>query len=84
MLVGLGERTLYHKAIGQRAVVPSAEPMALDTVFDLASLTKVVVTTTSIMILIDEGRIGLNDRVLPPSFRGLSVTARAPSPSAIC
>ncbi len=63
VLVGLGERTLYHKAIGQLAVMPSAEPMALDTVFDLASLTKVVVTTTSIMILIDEGRIGLNDRV---------------------
>jgi uncharacterized protein YbbC (DUF1343 family)/CubicO group peptidase (beta-lactamase class C family) len=63
VLVGLGERTLYHKAIGRRAVVPSPEPMTPDTVFDLASLTKVVVTTTSVMILIDEGRIGLNDRV---------------------
>ena len=63
MLVGLGERTLYHKAIGQRAVVPSPEPMTPDTIFDLASLTKVVATTTSVMILVDEGRIGLNDRV---------------------
>src|SRR5688500_1124125 len=42
VLVGLGERTLYHQAIGQRAVVPSGEPMTPDTIFDLASLTKVV------------------------------------------
>ena len=63
VLVGLGERTLYHQAIGRRAVVPSAEAMTPETIFDLASLTKVVATTTSVMILIDEGKIGLNDRV---------------------
>ena len=63
VLVGLGDRTVYQKAIGQRAVVPSAEPMTIDTIFDLASLTKVVATTTSVMILVDEGKIGLNDRV---------------------
>src|SRR4029453_3048848 len=63
VLVGLGERTLYHTAIGQRAVGPSPEPMTPDTIFDLASLTKVVATTTSVMILIDEGKLGLNDPV---------------------
>ena len=63
VLVGIGERTLYHQAIGQRAVVPTPEPMTLDTIFDVASLTKVVATTTSVMILIDEGKIGLDDRV---------------------
>ncbi len=63
VLIGRGERTLSHKAIGQRAVVPSPELMTLDTIFDLASLTKVVATTTSVMILIEEGKIGLNDRV---------------------
>ena len=63
VLVGRGERTLYHKAIGQRAVVPSPELMTLDTIFDLASLTKVVATTTSVMILVEEGKVGLNDRV---------------------
>jgi uncharacterized protein YbbC (DUF1343 family)/CubicO group peptidase (beta-lactamase class C family) len=63
VLVGLGDRTLYQKAIGQRSVAPAAEPMTLDTVFDLASLTKVVATTTSVMILIEEGRIRLDDRV---------------------
>ena len=63
VLVGQGDRTLYHRAIGQRSVVPAAEPMTLDTIFDLASLTKVVATTTSVMILIEEGKIALNDRV---------------------
>ena len=63
VLVGQGERTLYQKAIGQRSVAPSAEPMTLDTIFDLASLTKVVATTTSVMILVEEGKIALNDRV---------------------
>ena len=84
VLVGLGDRTLYHKAIGQRALVPSPEPMTLDTIFDLASLTKVVATTTSVMILIEEGKIGLNDRVCGLHSRVSSATARATSRSAIC
>ena len=63
VLIGQGDRTVYHEAIGQRAIVPSPEPMTLDTIFDLASLTKVVATTTSVMMLVEEGKIGLNDRV---------------------
>src|SRR5687767_172465 len=63
VLVGRGDRILYQKAIGHRAVVPDPEPMTLDTVFDLASLTKVVATTTSVMILIEEGKVRLTDRV---------------------
>jgi uncharacterized protein YbbC (DUF1343 family) len=63
LLVGHGNRTVYLKAYGRRAVTPSAEPMTLDTIFDVASLTKPVATTTSVMILIEEGRIRLNDRV---------------------
>ena len=35
VLVGRGDRVLYQKAIGNRALVPGAEPMTLDTVFDL-------------------------------------------------
>jgi uncharacterized protein YbbC (DUF1343 family)/CubicO group peptidase (beta-lactamase class C family) len=63
VLVGRGERTVYQKAYGRRAVTPQAEPMTLDTIFDLASLTKVVATATSVMILIEDGKIRLNDRV---------------------
>jgi len=63
VLVGRGDRTLYQKAIGHRALLPAPEPMTLDTMFDLASLTKVVATTTSVMILIEEGKLRLSDRV---------------------
>ena len=63
VLIGRGERVLYHKAIGNRALVPAVEPMSLDTMFDLASLTKVVATTTSVMMLVERGKLRLNDRV---------------------
>jgi len=63
LLVGRGDEILYRKAYGNRALVPQTEPMTLDTVFDMASVTKVVATTTSVMILVEEGKIRLNDRV---------------------
>jgi uncharacterized protein YbbC (DUF1343 family) len=63
VLVGRGDRILYQKAIGNRALVPAIEAMTLDTIFDLASLTKVVATTTSVMILVEQGKIRLSDRV---------------------
>jgi uncharacterized protein YbbC (DUF1343 family)/CubicO group peptidase (beta-lactamase class C family) len=71
VLVGQNEQILYRKAFGHRAVVPDLEPMTVDTVFDLASLTKVVATTTSIMQLVEAGRISLDDPVARhiPEFR---------------
>ena len=63
VLVGQGDRTIYEKAFGFRATVPAEEPMTLDTVFDLASLTKVVGTTTAVMTLVEQGRVRLNDPV---------------------
>jgi uncharacterized protein YbbC (DUF1343 family)/CubicO group peptidase (beta-lactamase class C family) len=63
VLVGRGDATLYEAAFGNRAVQPSVEPMTLDTIFDMASLTKILATTTSVMILVEDGKIRLNDRV---------------------
>jgi uncharacterized protein YbbC (DUF1343 family)/CubicO group peptidase (beta-lactamase class C family) len=63
VFVGRGDKVLYQKAIGRRAVLPSPEPMTVDTIFDLASLTKVIATTTSVMKLIEDGRVRLSDRV---------------------
>jgi uncharacterized protein YbbC (DUF1343 family)/CubicO group peptidase (beta-lactamase class C family) len=63
VLVGRGDVIVYHQAFGQRAIRPSPEPMTEDTIFDLASLTKVVATTTSVMRLVEEGRIRLADPV---------------------
>jgi uncharacterized protein YbbC (DUF1343 family)/CubicO group peptidase (beta-lactamase class C family) len=63
ILIGQNEQILYRKAFGHRAVVPALEPMTVDTIFDLASLTKVVATTTGIMQLVETGRISLDDPV---------------------
>src|SRR5262245_19112311 len=59
VLVGQGDRVVYARATGSRALVPSVEPMTLDTVFDVASLTKVVATMPSILKLWEQGRIDL-------------------------
>ena len=56
LLVGHHGRVVYRRAFGYRSLEPSREPMTLDTIFDLASLTKCVATTTSIMKLVQQGR----------------------------
>ena len=62
VLIGRGDRIVYRNALGRRSVDPS-EPMTDDTIFDLASLTKVVATTTSVMQLVEQGRVRLRDPV---------------------
>jgi uncharacterized protein YbbC (DUF1343 family)/CubicO group peptidase (beta-lactamase class C family) len=54
---------VYRKAYGARALEPKREAMTLDTVFDVASLTKVIVTTTAVMQLVEQGKVRLNDLV---------------------
>ena len=56
-------RVLYRRAFGQRQVEPTAEPMTMDTVFDLASLTKPVATATSVMQLIGDGLLSPHQKV---------------------
>jgi len=55
---------LYRRAFGQRQVEPTAEPMTMDTVFDLASLTKPVATATSVMQLIGDGLLSPQQKVV--------------------
>jgi len=63
VVVGHAGEIVYERAFGARAVDGPTEAMTSDTIFDLASLTKVVATTTSVMILVEEGRLRLRDRV---------------------
>ena len=63
VVVGRGDTVVWRKAYGQRTVTPAPEPMTLDTVFDIASLTKVVATTPAVMKLIEDGKIRLTDPV---------------------
>jgi uncharacterized protein YbbC (DUF1343 family)/CubicO group peptidase (beta-lactamase class C family) len=61
VLVGCRGQVVWRKAYGSRALEPAREAMTADTIFDLASLTKVVATATSIMILVERGKIRLSD-----------------------
>ena len=72
LVVGHDGKVIYRKAYGQRALIPKGEPMTVDTIFDAASLTKVVATTSSVMKLFEEGKIRLNDPVTKylPEFQG--------------
>lgn len=63
VLVGHKGKIVFRKAYGNRSLVPTVEKMTVDTIFDVASLTKVVATTTSVMILVERGQIRLNDTI---------------------
>src|SRR3569832_2330878 len=72
VLVGRKGRVVWRKAYGARTLEPAREEMTPDTIFDLASLTKIVATATSIMILVERGKLRLNDPVSVhiPELRG--------------
>ena len=53
LLVGQPGKILHRKAYGHRALVPRREGITLDTIFDVASLTKIVATTSAVMALFE-------------------------------
>ncbi len=61
VLIGRREGVVYRRAFGLRQLKPTELPMTEDTVFDLASLTKPVATATSVMILVDRGKLSLDE-----------------------
>jgi CubicO group peptidase (beta-lactamase class C family) len=63
---------VYEKAYGERSLVPNREPMTEDTIFDMASLTKVEATTPAVMLLIQRGQVKLDAPVCTyvPKFTG--------------
>jgi CubicO group peptidase (beta-lactamase class C family) len=60
VLIGQGHEIVYREAFGFRATIHNVSPMTADTIFDLASLTKVVATTTAVMQLAERGKLGLD------------------------
>ena len=72
IIVGHDGKIVYRKAYGSRALVPANETATLDTIYDIASLTKVVATTPAIMKLYEQGKIKLDDPVTAylPEFQG--------------
>lgn len=63
VVIGHKGKIVYRKAFGNRSLVPAIEKMTVDTIFDVASLTKSVATATSVMILVEQGKIRLNDTI---------------------
>jgi uncharacterized protein YbbC (DUF1343 family)/CubicO group peptidase (beta-lactamase class C family) len=63
LIVGHDGQVVYRKAYGNRAIEPRPGAMTPDTVFDCASLTKVVATTTAVMQLWERGKFRMNDPV---------------------
>jgi uncharacterized protein YbbC (DUF1343 family) len=75
--VGDLDTTHCHAATGFRQITPARLPAVPDTVYDLASLTKVVATTTAVLLLRDEGLLDLDrpasDYVPVPAFGGFTL-----------
>lgn len=63
VIVGHDGHIVYRRAYGMRSLEPTQEKMRLDTVFDMASLTKPLMTATAVMQLYQEGKIGVDDPV---------------------
>src|SRR2546421_3647765 len=72
VLVARRGGVVWRKAYGSRAIVPQREAMTADTIFDLASLTKIVATAASVMILVERGQVRLSDPVVKfiPEMKG--------------
>jgi len=72
VVVGHSNQVVFEKCYGLRSLAPTREPMQMNTIFDIASLTKVTATTPSIMRLFEQGRIRLDDPVVRylPEFQG--------------
>ena len=70
--IGHNGKVVYQKAYGSKSLIPSKSPMLEDTIFDAASLTKVIATTSAMMKLFEDGKVVLNDPVTRylPEFQG--------------
>jgi CubicO group peptidase (beta-lactamase class C family) len=78
-LVSRNGRVVHHEAFG-KADVEAARPMAKDTIFRIASQTKAL-TSVAVMMLVEEGRLGLTDPVSRyiPAFEKTTVAVPPPA-----
>lgn len=63
VIIGKEGKIVFREAYGQSQWVPESRSMVIDMIFDMASITKPIATATSIMILVEQGRINLWDKV---------------------
>lgn len=88
VVIGHGGKVVFHQAYGLRKLAGEpgldgspapAEPMTEDTIFDLASLTKPLATTTAVMQLYEQGNLLFDDPVQKylPDFNATNDPLRA-------
>jgi uncharacterized protein YbbC (DUF1343 family) len=72
VLIGHEGKVIYRKVFGLSALKPKKLPMTINTIFDVASLTKVIATSTAVMQLVEMGKLNLEDPVAKywPEFKG--------------
>lgn len=63
IVIGHAGHVVFHHAYGMRSLEPTREPMTENTIFDMASLTKPLITATAVMQLFEQGKIRLDDPV---------------------
>ena len=63
IIIGNRDKKIFRQAFGHRSTCPKKLPMKVDTIFDLASLTKVIATTTAVMQLVEAGKLSIKDPV---------------------
>lgn len=75
LLVRFREQLAYQGAFGSAALIPRSEPTTLETMYDLASLTKPLATTTAVLCLIQDGKLRLEDSLHTylPELQGKAV-----------
>lgn len=74
VVVGRRDEVLFRRAYGAKALLPERQAMTVDTVFDVASLTKAVATTSSLMRLVERGTVDLDK----PASTWIPAIARLP------
>lgn len=63
VVVGQNDTVVFRKAYGHLSLQPDKQAMTVDTVFDLASLTKPIATASSIFVLVEQGKLRLSEKV---------------------
>ena len=65
VIVGVAGRNVFHEAFGLRQIEPEPLPATRETVYDLASLTKALVTSLLAMRAVGSGQLALTDPLVP-------------------
>jgi CubicO group peptidase (beta-lactamase class C family) len=73
LLIGHDENVIFKKAYGTKTPRAGSEPMTIDTIFDTASLTKILVTAPAVMMLAEQRKLDIDAplaKIFPAAGKG--------------